>query len=152
MDAAGYGTPAHLQQLHAIAAALQADKRQSDSVTWVPELIPQFIQRAVESAVQQQQPDTQEEEQQQVEVAREAEPVSDASQGQHSNDGEAGVAAGIAAAASTGSRLFQHTRGGSSGAQADWLMTTCLLPDGMPTAAAAEGSGGLAALKVMMRR
>lgn len=43
--------PLHVQQARQIAARLQQDKEGSDSVTWVPELIPQFVQRAVEAVL-----------------------------------------------------------------------------------------------------
>jgi hypothetical protein len=43
-------TPRHLQQLASISAALLADKVNANSVTWVPDIIPQFIQRAVQAA------------------------------------------------------------------------------------------------------
>jgi hypothetical protein len=43
--------PVHVQQAQQIAARLQQDKASSDSVTWVPELIPQFVQRAVEAVL-----------------------------------------------------------------------------------------------------
>jgi hypothetical protein len=39
--------PQHVQQLQRLAAALQQEKSQSDSVTWVPDLLPTFIQKAV---------------------------------------------------------------------------------------------------------
>lgn len=43
--------PLHVQQAQQITARLQQDKAGSDSVTWVPELIPQFVQRAVEAVL-----------------------------------------------------------------------------------------------------
>lgn len=43
--------PLHVQQAQQIAARLQQVKAGSDSVTWVPELIPQFVQRAVEAVL-----------------------------------------------------------------------------------------------------
>lgn len=46
----------------------------------------------------------------------------------------------------------KHWRsGGSSYKPVDWVVTTCLVPDGMPTAAAADEGGGLAALEVVCR-
>jgi hypothetical protein len=41
--------PQHVQQLQQLASLLQKDKEDSDSVTWVPELIPKFVQKAVET-------------------------------------------------------------------------------------------------------
>jgi hypothetical protein len=40
--------PNHVQQLQQLAAQLHKDKAESDSVTWVPELIPIYVQKAVE--------------------------------------------------------------------------------------------------------
>jgi hypothetical protein len=41
--------PQHVQQLQQLSSLLQNDKADSDSVTWVPELIPKFVQKAVEA-------------------------------------------------------------------------------------------------------
>lgn len=41
--------PQHVQQLQQLSSLLQKDKADSDSVTWVPELIPKFVQKAVET-------------------------------------------------------------------------------------------------------
>jgi hypothetical protein len=40
--------PDHVQQLQQLAAQLHKDKAESESVTWVPELIPIYVQKAVE--------------------------------------------------------------------------------------------------------
>jgi len=39
--------PQHVQQLQQLSSLLQKDKDSSDSVTWVPELIPMFVQKAM---------------------------------------------------------------------------------------------------------
>lgn len=42
--------PQHVQQQQ-LAELLQKEKENSDSVTWVPELIPQFVQKAVQAVL-----------------------------------------------------------------------------------------------------
>ena len=43
--------PVHLLQLKTIAAALQTAKAHSDSVTWVPEIIPSIVHNAVQQGL-----------------------------------------------------------------------------------------------------
>lgn len=46
----------------------------------------------------------------------------------------------------------QHWRSNSSSrGLVDWVVTTCLVPDGLPTAVEAEAGGGLAAIEVVCR-
>lgn len=48
----GQSVPQHLQQQQQLAALLEQDRQLSDSVTWVPELIPTFVQRAVQTVLE----------------------------------------------------------------------------------------------------
>lgn len=43
--------PQHVKQVQQLSALLQKDKDSSDSVTWVPELIPMFVQKAIETVL-----------------------------------------------------------------------------------------------------
>jgi hypothetical protein len=43
--------PLHVKQLQLMASKLQEAQQQSDSVTWVPETIPMFVQQAVKEAL-----------------------------------------------------------------------------------------------------
>jgi hypothetical protein len=51
-----------------------------------------------------------------------------------------------AALVAVGSQHLQVTS--SSKRPQQWVMTTCLVPEGLPTAAAAEDAGGLATMEV----
>lgn len=44
--------PLHVRQIKHIAASLQGSQQQSDSVTWVPETVPTFVQQAVQKALE----------------------------------------------------------------------------------------------------
>lgn len=43
--------PNHVQQLQQLAALLQKDKAESDSVTWVSKLVPIYVQKAVKAVL-----------------------------------------------------------------------------------------------------
>lgn len=43
--------PVHVQQLQQLATLLQRAKADSDSVTWVPELIPSLLQSSLQTVL-----------------------------------------------------------------------------------------------------
>jgi hypothetical protein len=43
--------PLHLQQLQLMAASLLEAQQRSDSMTWMPETIPTFVQQAIKGAL-----------------------------------------------------------------------------------------------------
>lgn len=63
---------------------------------------------------------------------------------------DAGVAAAEGPAVLMGSQHLK-TAASKQHSSTSWVVTACLVPDGLPTAAAAETDGGLACLEIVCR-